>query len=155
MVAAHNFLSVFRPDGAAHPDLAATLRGVTWLQLLKLKPEELAGRTQALDGMGRFFRAAWGWLAEMRRSNPALALVPASSGPPTRIRPDELVEGRGAAAAEGRSRHDASMVFRHWNDAAWAHRGAGFRGFMQVMREGSERYARAAFAENVSLKGAA
>lgn len=155
IVAAHNFLNAFRPDGAAHPDLGATLRGVTWLQLLKLKPEELAARTQALDGMGRFFHAAWGWLAEMRRSNPALALVPASSGAPSRIRPDELVEGRGGSAAERRSRHDESMVFRHWNDAAWVHRGAGFRGFMQVMREGSERYARAAFAENVSLKGAA
>jgi hypothetical protein len=79
--------------------------------------------------------------------------VPASSGAPTAIRPDELVEGRGAPAAERGSRHDESMVFRHWNNAAWAHRGAGFPGFMQVMREGSERYARAAFAENVSLKG--
>jgi hypothetical protein len=155
IVAAHTFLRAFRPDGAAHPDLGATLRGVTWLHLLKLTPDELAARTQALDGMGRFYRAAWAWLAEMRRSSPALALVPAASGPPTAIRPDELIEGRAALAAEGRTRHDESVVFRHWNDAAWAHRGAGFRGFMHVAREGSERYARAAFAENVNLKGAA
>lgn len=155
IVAAHTFLTAFRPDGAAHPDLGATLRGVTWLQLLKLKPEELAARTQALDGMGLFFRRAWGWLAELRGGTPALALVPASSGAPSRIRPDELIEGYGAAAASRKTRDDESMVFRYWNEAAFAHRGAGFPGFMQVMREGSERYAGAAFAENVSLKGAA
>jgi hypothetical protein len=91
----------------------------------------------------------------MRRGTPALALVPASAGPPRSVRPDELIEGRGATAAERRARHDESVVFRHWNDAAYAHRGAGFPGFMHVMREGSERYAAAAFAENVSLNGAA
>lgn len=155
MVAAHTFLTAFRQDGGSHPDLGASLLGVTWLQLLKLKPEELVARGAALDGMGRFFRAAWGWLAEMRRGTPALALVPASAGPPRSVRPDELIEGRGATAAERRVRHDESVVFRHWNDAAYAHRGAGFPGFMHVMREGSERYAAAAFAENVSLKGAA
>jgi hypothetical protein len=155
IVAAHTFLRTLRPDGDVSPDLAETLRGVTWLQLLRFKPGELVARTQALDGMGRFFSAAWTWLAEMRRSNPALALVPASSGTPTAVRPDELIEGRGAPATERGSRHDESVVFRHWNDAAYAHRGAGFPGFMHVMREGSERYARAAFAENLSLKGAA
>jgi hypothetical protein len=155
MVAAHTFLSAFRPDGAAHPDLGGSLLGVTWLRLLKLEPGELGARSQALDGMGRFFAAAWGWLAEMRRSSPALALVPASSGLPTAVRPDELIEGRGASAAERRVRHDGSVVFRYWNEAAYAHRGAGFPGFMRVMREGSERYARAAFAENVNLEKAA
>jgi hypothetical protein len=154
IVAAHTFLRTMRPDGGPSPDLGDTLLGVTWLQLLKLQPAELAARTQALDGMGRFFRTAWTWLGEMRRSNPALALVPASSGPPSALRPDELIEGRGASAAERQARHDESVVFRHWNDAAYAHRGTGFPGFMHVMREGSERYARAAFAENLSPKGA-
>lgn len=154
IVAAHTFLRIIRPDGGGARDLADTLRGVTWLQQLRLKPRELAERTRALDGMGAFFRAAWTWLGEMRRSNPALALVPASGGPPSSVRPDELIEGRGALA-DGRSRDDESVVFRHWNDAAYVHRGAGFPGFMHVMREGSERYARAAFSENLSPRGAA
>ncbi|HEX8394032.1 MAG TPA: hypothetical protein VF665_16945 [Longimicrobium sp.] len=155
MVAAHTFLTAFRPDGRAHPDLSGVLRGVTWAGLLKLTPEELAARTRALDGMARVFGSAWAWLAELRRSTPALALVPASNGRPTEVRPDELIEGRAAAGRERRARHTAPVVFRYWNEAAYAHRGRGFPGFMEVMREGSERYARAAFAENVTLKGAA
>jgi hypothetical protein len=155
VVAAHTFLNAFRPDGNANPDLAATLRGVTWAGLLKLTPEELSSRTQALDGMARVFGSAWAWLAELRRGSPALALVPASNGRPTAIRADELIEGRAAGGRERRARHGTAMVFRAWNEAAYAHRGRGFPGFMEVMREGSERYARAAFAENVSLKGAA
>lgn len=154
IVAAHTFLRAFRPDGGPHPDLDGTLRGVTWMHLLKLRPGELAARSEALDGMGRFFRAAWAWLAEMRASTPALALVPASSGLPSAIRPDELIEGRGAST-EREARHDESVVFRHWNEAAYAERGRGFPGFMRVMREGSERYARAAFAENVAMEVAA
>lgn len=157
LVAAHTFLRAFRPDGGANGDLTATLRGVTWLSLLKLRPEELLARSAALDGMGRFFRRAWNWLAELRGGNPALALARAS-GRPRQVRPDELIEGRHAAGEGRRARHDEYRVFRHWNEAA--HRRAatgfpGFPGFMEVMREGSEGYARAAFAENARPGGAA
>jgi hypothetical protein len=155
LVAAHTFLRAFRPDGGAHGDLAATLRGVTWLTLLKLKPEELLAHSPALDGMGQLFRRAWDWLGELRGGTPALALAPASGRLPRQVRPDELIEGRRAAGEGRHARHDEFRVFRHWNEAAHGSGTTGFPGFMDVMRNGSERYARAAFAENASLRGAA
>jgi len=155
LVAAHTFLTAFRPDGGAHQDLAGLLKGVTWLRLLKLKPHELLARTQALDGMGRFFRHTWNWLAELRAGTPALVLSPAAGRLPRGVRPDELIEGRRAAGESKRRRQDEYHVFRHWNEAAYRARGTGFPGFMEVMREGSEEYARAAFAEDASLRGAA
>jgi hypothetical protein len=154
LVAAHTFLTAFRPDGGAHQDLAGTLRGVTWLGEIKLSADELLARSQALDGMGQVFRRAWSWLAELRASTPALALVPASGRAPRAVRADELIEGRRAAGQARRARHDEYRVFRDWNEAAHRCKTTGFPGFMDVMREGSEQYARAAFAENASLQGA-
>jgi hypothetical protein len=83
----------------------------------------------------------------IRSIEPLLYLCAFGLGPQLRL---VLIDPDQSNAAVKRSRELIELY-----DAAYAHRGAGFRGFMQVMREGSERYARAAFAENVSLKGAA
>jgi hypothetical protein len=125
------------------------------MRLLKLKPNELMARSQALDGLGRFYRRAWSWLAELRGSTPALALAPASGRPPRGVRADEVIEGRRAAGESKTRRQDEYHVFRHWNDAAYRAGVSGFPGFMEVMREGSESYARTAFAEDARLRGAA
>jgi hypothetical protein len=155
LVAAHTFLTAFRPDGGSHQDLAGVLNGVTWMRLLKLRPQELMGRSQALDGLGRFYRRAWSWLAELRGGTPALVLAPASGRGPRAVRADEIIEGRRAPGESKVRRQDEYHVFRHWNDAAYRGNATGFPGFMEVMREGSESYARAAFAEDASLRGAA
>jgi hypothetical protein len=148
VVAMHAFLHAFRPNGDSHPNLGDTLAGVTWMGLLKLKAPELLARSEALDGMGRMFRATWEWLAELRASAPSLALVPAAGRKPRDVRPDELVEGRRAHGAARRGRQDVYHVFRHWNEAAHRRPGEGFPGFLEVMRDGSERYAGVAFAEH-------
>ncbi len=47
IIAAHTFLTVFRPNGASHPGLDRYLRGVTWMELLGLRRQ---GHARPLGG---------------------------------------------------------------------------------------------------------
>ena len=151
IVAAHTFLRVFRPNGGANPGLDRLLRGATWLDELGMSPAELRGRSGALDALGVFFAETWRWLAEMRASSPALHLARADSRRPADLAPWEVVEGRRDADTRRRG-SDEFEVFRHWNLAAHRRRGAGFPGFLEVLREGSEAYARARFSEVIHVQ---
>jgi hypothetical protein len=151
IVAAHTFLSVFRPDGGSRPALDRYLRGVTWMQQLGVKPAELRSRSAALDAVAAFFRQTWDWLAELRASDPALQIARTDSRRPTQVGPAELIEGR-RDADQRRKGSDEFEVFRYWNHAAYRRRGEGFTSFLEVMREGSEAFAADRFSEATQVK---
>ncbi|HEX6749028.1 MAG TPA: hypothetical protein VF092_17145 [Longimicrobium sp.] len=146
IVAAHTFLRVFRPDGRPRAGLAPLLKGATWLEELKMSSAELQAGSRALDLMGEFYLQTWNWLEEMRGSRPALQLACTNSRPPTAVRLDEVIDGR---RGSGRTApvNDDFEIFRHWNLAARDRRRTGFGGFLEVLREGSERFVDARFNE--------
>lgn len=148
IIAAHTFLTVFRPNGASHPALDRYLRGVTWMELLGLSGRDIRDRSAAFDSLAAFFHTTWEWLAEMRASTPALELSRTDGRRPVDVRLDETIEGRRSGNGAPRLR-DESEVFRHWNTAAYARSRQGFRGLLEVMREGSEAVAREKFAETI------
>jgi hypothetical protein len=147
LVAMHVFLAFFRPDGAASRDLGAALKGVTWVEMLRLKPDTWSRHSDALDAMGRFWMGTWGWLRDLRRSSPSLRLAAASGGPPSSVPVHSLVEGYGRAGQRGRRADDVAHVFRFWNTEAAGRKQGGFAAFTGVMRAGSERFARDRFPE--------
>lgn len=151
IIAAHTFLTVFRPDGASHPALDRYLRGATWTDLLGLRARDIRDRSGALDSLAAFFLTTWEWLAEMRASSPALELSRTDGRRPSQVRLDETIEGRRSGNG-ARPLRDESEVFRHWNTAAVAYERQGFRGFLEVMRAGSEAVAREKFAETIQVQ---
>ena len=152
IVAAHTFLSLFRPGGAGNPSLLDTLRGVTWMRMLNLNEPELVRRSGALDGMGSFFRQTWDWLGDLRGSTPSMPLARVDGRPPQAVHSGEVIHGYRSNAGGGEAGHDVYHVFRHWNVAAHRRKGEGFPGFLEVMREGSEAFAGSAFAERSNAR---
>jgi hypothetical protein len=148
LVAMHVFLAFFRPDGGSASDLEQALRGVTWVELLRLqKPGLWTGHSDALDAMGRFWMSTWAWLRELRRSTPSLRLAAVHAAPPSKVPVHSLVEGYGRAGERGRRADGVHHVFRFWNTEAARRKQGGFPAFVEVMRTGSESFARDRFPE--------
>jgi hypothetical protein len=151
IVAAHTFLTLFRPGGSSNPSLLDTLRGVTWMRMLNLAEPEMLRRSGALDRMGEFFRHTWHWLGDLKASVPAMQLARVDGRSPQAVGSGEVIEGY-RNTKNGASQKDVFHVFRFWNVAAHRRRGEGFTGFLEVMREGSEAYAGEAFAERTNVR---
>jgi hypothetical protein len=147
LVAMHVFLSFFRPDGGATRDLEAALKGVTWMDMLKLKPQVWSDHSDALDAVGRYWMSTWAWLRDLRLSSPSLRLAGATAKLPSAVPVHGVVEGYGRAGQRGRRADDVHHVFRFWNVEAAARKQGGFAQFFDVMRTGSERFARDRFHE--------
>jgi hypothetical protein len=145
-VAAHTFLSIFRPDAKPEPELGDLLHGTTWMQLLGMDSAQLQRHSALLDDLGRFFMRTWQWVGEMGSSTPALELVRASGRAPSELRLHETVEGRRPAKRMRETSSDGYEVFRHWNVAAHRASEPGIKGMFDVMREGSEGFAAERFA---------
>jgi hypothetical protein len=148
LVAMHTFLSFFRPNGGATADLAAALHGVTWAWLLRLPRDTWSAHSETLDALGEYWMRTWEWLRDLRASRPALRLAGVHAGAPTRVGAHALIEGYGLSGERGRRPDDVYSVFRAWNAEAAGRKNGGFPAFMEVMRTGSERFARARFAES-------
>lgn len=151
IVAAHTFLTLFRPDGRAHPGLDARLRGATWMQALGIGGGALQDRSALLDQLGRFFQRTWEWAGELGASSPSLELVQKPGTAASRLRHDEAVGGRRPARKMADTTADGHEVFRHWNVAAQRYTKAGVKGLLPVLREGSEDFAAARFAETTTV----
>ncbi len=149
LVAAHTFLTLFRPDGTSLPDLASRLHGATWLSTLGVGAAALQERSRLLDEMGRFFLQTWEWVGELGASGPALELVQRPGGRPSALRHDQAIAGRRPLGRLGDTSRDGHEVFRHWNVAAQKHARSGIKGLLSVLREGSEGFASERFAETV------
>jgi hypothetical protein len=147
LIAMHAFLNVFRPNGGSAPDLGATLQGVTWTGLLRLPADTWTSHSDVLDALGSYWMMTWEWLRDLRRSTPSMRLAAVHAGPPTRVASHALIEGYGRSGGQGRTTDDVLSVFRYWNRAAYDRRRAGFSGFMETMRIGSEQFARERFPE--------
>ncbi len=147
LVSMHTFLSFFRPNGGSAVDLGAALNGVTWASLLRLKPETWSGQSDTLDALGAYWMTTWDWLRDLRRSSPALRLAAVHAGPPTSVDSHALIEGYGRAGQRGRRSDDVYSVFRFWNTEAAGRKNGGFPAFVNVMRIGSEQFARDRFPE--------
>ena len=145
-VAAHTFLSIFRPDAKPEPELAERLHGATWMQLLDLGAKDLQRHSALLDDLGRFFLRTWTWASEMGASAPALELVRASGQSPTEVKLDQTIDGRRPLKRMRPTSSDGFEIFRHWNVAAHRTGQAGIKGMFDVMREGSEGFAAERFA---------
>lgn len=150
LVAAHTFLTLFRPDGKSHGDLERSLRGVTWLEELGIGSRELQDRSALLDDIGRFFAATWRWAGELGASSPALEMIRRPGDAPSVLRHDEAIAGRRSVQSLGRTSTEGMDVFRHWNVAARKHARMGYKSLLQVMREGSEGFAAERFSETVN-----
>jgi len=147
LVAMHVFLRFFRPNGGSAVDLGGALSGVTWAGLLKLEAGEWTRRSDALDAMGRFWMGTWRWLRELRASTPALRLAAVTADQPRSVQVHSLVEGYGRSGERGRRSDDEYSVFRFWNAEAAKRKNGGFAAFTDVMRTGSEAFARDRFPE--------
>ena len=145
-VAAHTFLSIFRPDAKPDPELADALHGATWMQMLGLGARDLQRHSSLLDDVGRFFLRTWQWAGEMGSSTPALEVVRASGQAPSELRLDQTIEGRRPIKHLGGTTREGYEVFRHWNVAAHRTSHTGIKGMFDVMREGSEGFAAERFA---------
>lgn len=150
LVAAHTFLTLFRPDGQTQPGLDTRLHGATWLQLLGVGREAIQQRSALLDLLGRFFQQTWTWAGDLGASSPALELVQRPGTAASQLRHDEAVGGRRPARRLADTTADGHEVFRCWNMTSARHAKTGFKGFLPVMREGSELFAAERFAETVS-----
>lgn len=149
VVAAHTILTLFRPDGGAHPDLDGRLHGVTWLQTLGIRGAALRGRAALLDALGQFFQRTWTWAGELGASDPALELVRRPGTAASALRHHESVGGRKTGRTLPETTQDGHEIFRHWNVAASRHAKTGLKGFLPVLRDGSERFAAERFGEPV------
>jgi hypothetical protein len=145
IVAAHTVLTLFRGDNGTLPDLDRRFRGMTWLDCLGLRADELERSAGTLDALGAFFAATWNWLVEMRVSTPALEIIQYGHRP-SEVRLDEIIAGRRPSGRRQRLKHEYD-VFRHWDLSAYQRKERGFAGFAEVMREGSERFVSERFAE--------
>ena len=145
-IAAHTFLSIFRPDAKPEPELAERLHGATWMQLLDLGARDFQRHSALLDDLGRFFLRTWTWASEMGASAPALELVRASGQAPTDVKLDQTIDGRRPLKRMRPTSSDGFEVFRHWNVAAHRTPQNGIKGMFDVMREGSEGFAAERFA---------
>lgn len=150
-VAAHTFLSIFRPNGGSQRSLEKRLKGATWVENLGLTAKDLSDRSAAFDALGQYFKQMWDWLGELRASTPSFELVRADGRPPTNVRLDETIEGYRRTSGNGRVTTDGFEVFRHWNTASYHHARQGYGGFLEVMREGSEAFASDRFAEAIKV----
>lgn len=151
LVAVHTFLTVLRPDGVSQPDLEKLLKGATWLELLGMRPSHLRHQSAALDNLGKFFRATWEWAGDLRSSSPALELANSDSRPPSDLALSETIMGHRPARRKRGTTRGGFEVFRHWNTAAYKRSGQGSRGLLEVMREGSESFAREQFSERINV----
>lgn len=152
-VAAHAFLTLFRPDGDPAPNLGRYLRGVTWAEILGLSAKDWVARSGALDALGRFLIKTWEWTGELRAGSddgPRLMLA-RSEERPTRVNLGDTIAGRGDPSSSAIVA-DGLQGFRHWNTAALGYRGAGFDGFLEVLRRGSEEFADSRYAERVAAE---
>lgn len=145
IVAAHSVLTLFRKDGATLPDLDQRLRGMTWLRCLDLRAEDMERRTGPIDALGSFYEMTWEWLTELRTSTPSLQLIQYGEEP-SQVRLDALIEGRRPSGRRQRLKHPYD-VFRHWDVAAYHRKERGFAGLVEVLRQGSEDFARERFSE--------
>lgn len=151
-VAAHTVLSIFRPNGDSLPDLDSRLRGVTWLELLGLRGRDIRARSSLFDALARFYRNSWDWASQLRGSSPALELVRANGGRPADIPMDAVIDGLRSATRRPRTTREGWEIFRSWNTVAPPHKGAGWKGFLEVMRDGSEAFARDRFSEAINVQ---
>jgi hypothetical protein len=149
-VAAHSFLTIFRPDGKSQSNLHRLLRGSTWLSKLGLDASDLESRSELLDGLGAFWLETWNWAGELGASSPAMELIREPGRPASVVRHDEAILGRRAARDLPETSTHGFEIFRHWNVAAHRCSRTGFRGLMQVIREGSEGFANERFPETVN-----
>lgn len=151
-VAAHTFLTVFRPDGQSRTGLEQALRGVTWLEELGIDVDTFQERSSLLDDLGRFFARTWRWAGELGTSHPALEFISQPGDSATALRHDEAIAGRRAVSKLPSATAEGFEVFRHWNVAASRNRGLGYRGILSVMREGSESFAAERFGETINVE---
>jgi hypothetical protein len=143
LAAVHTFLSVFRPNGGSDPQLARRVKGATWMAELGIQPRDLTAQSSSFDAIGKYFMRIWEWLADLRESRPSLGLARANRDVPTRVHLSETLEG----FAPRRRFRDEFEVFREWNLAASRCRNYGSGAFLEMMRQGSEAFARTQFAE--------
>lgn len=151
VVAAHTFLTLFRPDGTARPGLDARLHGSTWMETLGIRGAALQERSPLFDLLGQFFQRTWAWAGELGASSPALELVQRPGTPASRLRHDEAVGGRRPARRMRDTTEDGHEIFRYWNLASARHGRTGFKGLLPVLREGSELFAAERFAETTTV----
>jgi hypothetical protein len=137
-VAAHTYLTVFRPDAISEPGLGERLSGVTWMRLTGLDSKQLESRAEALDHLGQFFLRTWQWAGEMSGPTPALDIVRSANRKPSEVRLDEMMVRSAGARALPRTSSNGLEIFRYWNIAAAKRPSTGMRGMLDVMREGSE-----------------
>jgi hypothetical protein len=151
-VSAHTFLTMFRPDGNASPELDRRVRASTWTQYLGLSTKTMQERTALLDDMGKFFHRTWKWAGELGAASPSLSFVQRPGDQPSKLRHDESIAGRRPPRQMRNTSDDGNEIFRHWNTASVRHAKAGFKGFLSVMREGSESFAQERFSETFDVK---
>jgi hypothetical protein len=151
VVAAHTFLTLFRPDGGSRPGLDARLHGTTWMDTLGIRGTALQERSPLFDLLGRFFQRTWEWAGELGASSPSLEFVQRPGTPASRLRHDEAVGGRRPARRMRDTSEDGHEVFRHWNVASVRYGRTGFKGLLPVLREGSELFAAERFAETTTV----
>ena len=149
-VAAHSFLTIFRPDGKSQPNLHRLLNGSTWLSRLALETRSLDSRTDLFDELGAYWAGVWNWAGELGQSTPAMEMIRAPGRNASTLRHDEAILGRRAPRELPATSTHGFEIFRHWNVCAHRHAKTGFRGFMHVMREGSENFADERFPETVN-----
>jgi hypothetical protein len=150
LVAAHTYLTVFRPDGAAHPDLTRELRGATWLELIGLRARDLSTHSAALDHLGAYYDRLWSWIHELGLGAPAIRLANWGERPRNVQLRLTIAGWMPAAGRKGRAMSDVFEVFRHWNHAATGSSDSGLPGFVEVMRRGSEKFADEWFAQSAN-----
>jgi hypothetical protein len=149
-VAAHTFLTIFRPDGKSQPNLHKLLHGSTWMAKLDLETHALDARTDLFDELGAYWSEVWNWAGELGQSSPAMELIRSPGRKPSTLRHEESILGRRAARELSPTTKDGFEIFRHWNVAAHRHGKKGFRGLMEVAREGSESFVDERFSETVN-----
>ncbi len=135
------FLTYFRPNGNSHARFERDFKGATWRTSLGLDSKAFERRAKGLDALGKFFRASWAWLSEMRSSTPPLVLLNTTVPEPADASLCDALEGRHSAERLPRTTREDFDVFRYWNVAAANRSGTGFGEFLAMMREGNEAYA--------------
>ncbi|MEP6620002.1 MAG: hypothetical protein ABJE47_11830 [bacterium] len=141
LVSIQSFLTYFRPNGNSHPHFERDFRGATWRSQLGLDGKAFEQRSKGLDALGKFFRASWAWLAELRGSTPPLVLLNTQAPQPADAALCDALEGRHSTVKTTRTTREDFALFRFWNVAAAKRSGTGFGEFLAMMREGNEAYA--------------
>jgi hypothetical protein len=141
LISVQAFLTYFRPNGTSHPNFERDFKGATWRAIVGLNGNAFERRSKGLDALGKFFRATWKWISEMRGSTPPLVLLNTQGGEPADAVLGDALEGRHTTRKLPRTVRDDFELFRYWNVAAAQRQGRGFGEFLAVMREGNESYA--------------